>query len=144
MGMAIEIAKQRRLDSYRRKLSEKNNGDRNVRSWDFEIDGAAAELVVAKSLNRFYEGPVGNFKGGDVGDLQVRHTSKEGGRLIVRDEDSDNAYFILVTGVMPTYNIVGYIKGIEAKKKSYLYGPGGNKPAFFVPQDDLTTWTSKN
>jgi hypothetical protein len=145
MCMAIEVAKMRRMDSFKKGLTlGKNSGEKDKRSWDWEIDGAAAELVVAKELGRYWSGPVGNFKEGDIGErIQVRHTNRMDGKLIIREDDKNEHYFVLVRGKMPSYEVVGYINGAEAKLDKFLFGPNGAKPAYFIPSSELKPFPDK-
>lgn len=109
-------------------------------NWRTDVEGACAEVAVAKLLNKFWCGGVGTFKNPDVGNYQVRWTHREDGCLIVRPTDADHEYFILVTGTIPNYKVIGWIKGALAKKEIWKRGPNGRPAAYFVPQSALTQW----
>ena len=111
--------------------------DDNADPWDRDIEGACAEMSVAKYTNQYWGGPVGP-KPGDVGDLEVRYTERKSNSLIVRESDDDEAVFILVTGKAPHQDVVGWLHGLDAKQNKYLSAKGTNRPpAWFVPQCDL-------
>jgi hypothetical protein len=105
--------------------------------WHSDIEGACAEIVVAKALNVYWGGSVNTFKLPDVAGVQVRHTQLDDGCLIVRSDDSDSEIFVLVTGSHPDYEIRGWCSGLDAKKKGTERNPGGNFPAWFVEQSQL-------
>ena len=94
------------------------------------------EAALAKFLGIFWS--MGEKGGDDVGEHQVRTTSGHNNRLIVHDNDKDDARFYLVTGVNGTYTIRGWILGRDAKSKRFWSDPTGNRPAYFVPQSELS------
>lgn len=124
-----------------RQTHGQNNGDGLV--WDRHIEGAGAELAVAKALGRYWTGAAvtmpdwlaGAEAEADVGGLQVRHTQRDDGCLIVNLDDEPAATFVLVTGRMPTYVLRGWLEGALAPARGTLRGraPG----AYFVPQSEL-------
>lgn len=106
--------------------------------WNVHIEGACGEAVVAKVLNRYWNGSVDSFRqGGDVGATQVRTRSKHSYELIVRPDDRDEDAFVLVTGAAPSFRVVGYIIGRDAKRPEYLQTYGGRPAAYFVPHKEL-------
>ena len=109
--------------------------------WNIHIEGAAGELACAKVLGRYWSGPVGTFKqGGDVGDLQVRTRSGVGPRteLIIRENDRDRDKFVLVVGLIPEFEVVGWIYAGRAKKvQEWKKTHGFRPPAWFVPHHAL-------
>jgi hypothetical protein len=117
--------------------------DRDGRIWTRHIEGALAEIAVAKVLDRYWTGGVSTFKGGDVGELQVRcriaeldDTEK---RLIVQQQDREDDLFVLVVGKAPCYRVVGWTTGARAKANpGWIQNPGNFGEAFFVPQDALS------
>lgn len=82
------------------------------------VDGALAEMAVARHYG-FYWSPtcVTNFKGldGDAGPLQVRSTTQDPPRLIVRPRDRDNRPYVLVLSRAPHFELCGWLTGAEAK-----------------------------
>lgn len=107
-------------------------------SFDKDCLGAMAELAYCKFRNQFWSGSVGSFRSADVGiNVQIRHTTLENGCLIIRHYDDLNHYYVLVTGNVPTFTVVGWIKGADAIKKEYIRAPCGREPEYFVPQYEL-------
>lgn len=106
--------------------------------WSIDIEGACAEVAAAKGLNMYWSGSVNTFKLPDLAcNIQVRHTIKRNGCLIVRNDDANNEKFVLVVGEAPEFFIVGWLYGGEAKDDKYEYNPNNREPAYFVPQDKL-------
>jgi hypothetical protein len=71
----------------------------------------------------------------DLADLvEVRTTEYRTGRLIVHPEDDDGAPFVFAIGVLPTFRLMGWCWGREAKHKQFWDTPPAVQfPAFFVP-----------
>ena len=112
--------------------------------WDVDIDGAAAEMAYCKSRNEYWSASIGTFKDADHGKkTQIRHTSYDNGKLIIRDDDKDDHFFVLVTGLSPNFKIHGWMLGSEGKKEEYLFAPNGKTPAYFIPQDKLNKFKEK-
>jgi hypothetical protein len=119
--------------------------------WQIDIDSALAEMTVAKYLDRYWEPLMPNGKvdavKGDVGALsQVRSIRRPTDRLIVHPDDNDLATFYLVYCNAPTYTILGWIRGRDAKQHEWWETFTG-RPAYFVPQNALNpcdqgAWTS--
>jgi hypothetical protein len=106
-----------------------------------DIDGAIAELAVAKALGvdpGFRSRPHEELKLPDVMEWQVRYTPYATGRLIIQVDDKDHEKFVLVTGTCPNFNIRGWMRGRDAKVSKYKTYPKNGRPyGFWVPQKDL-------
>lgn len=106
--------------------------------WDIDVEGAMAEMAYCKYRNKFWTGSVNTFKQADCGvRTQIRSTSHQNGRLIIRNDDDDSHFYVLIVGKCPTYSIIGWIKGLDGKKQKYQSSPNNGPPAFFIPQTDL-------
>lgn len=137
LHMAAEIGVLRQLEAIRKKLPDRHGFDGDT-GWTIHIEGAAGEIAVAKVLGKYWGGTVNTFKSeGDVGKLEVRTRSKDYYDLIVRDNDKDDSIFILVTGKSPTFNVVGWILGKDAKNPEWKQTYGDRPSAYFVPQKEL-------
>ena len=104
-----------------------------------EVVGACGEMALCKAMNWFFSPTVNTFHGTpDVGDRwEVRATDREDGSLIIRDNDDDDRWYVLVTGEPPVMEIKGYIQGSAAKRSEWLRNPNGHRLAWFVPQSAL-------
>lgn len=106
--------------------------------WDVHVEGALGELAFAKAFGRYPGFTVNTYRdGGDVGPYEVRTRSKHHYDLLIRPNDKDGSYYVLVTGVAPTYRIHGYVLGGDAKRPEWLHGYGGRPEAYFVPKESL-------
>ena len=117
-------------------------GAGNKKDWQLNIEGALGEMALAKHLGLFWS--KGNLGGSDVGEFEVRTTTKPSNRLILHDKDSSDAIFYLLTGVNGKYVIRGWIPGGEGKQKEYWSDPQTGRPAYFVPQKNLCKHKWKN
>jgi hypothetical protein len=105
--------------------------------WGLHIQGACGEMAVAKTLNRYWNGALGDLKASDVGRYQVRTRTSHSYDLIVHPSDPDDSAFILVTGVPPHFQVHGWMLGWAAKLECFWNDPAGGRPAFFVPKKHL-------
>lgn len=112
-------------------------GANNALSWQMHIEGAMGEAAVAKLLDRWWSGALGDRTAADVGELQVRTTSRRTGRLIVHPGERDLDIFILVICDPPRFMVPGWIYGSDAKSELFWTDPQGGRPAYFVPQNRL-------
>lgn len=135
IAMAADVGVRRKVGSLQRGREDHGFGPSD---WNVDIMGAIAECACAKALNRYWDGSVDTFKQGDVGKAQVRWVENENLCLIVRPADSGDDFFVLVTGKVPTLNVVGYIKGSVAMRDEWRRSPNNQPPAYFVPQSALT------
>jgi len=106
---------------------------------------AAAELAVAKYINRFWRMGVNTFKEPDVGaSIEVRWTPEPAGCLVVRPHDHDDRPYVLVRGLAPDFEIVGYVRGVEAKREEWRCDPGGRGVCYMVPSAALRELKERN
>lgn len=120
-------------------LANKYGAERN---WNVDIEGACGELAVAKLFGRYWCGGVDNFGGCDVrglygASIQVRTSALEGAHLIVRPSEPDDHFFVLVVARCPEYEVKGWIRGWDAKRREWLFDANGRQACFMVPQDAL-------
>lgn len=128
----LEARRKGRPDTYGKDVSQMEGG------WGVHIEGAAAEMAVAKACGRYWD-PVWSEidrTRGDIGQLQVRSTMRPNGCLLLHPEDSDESMFVLVTGIAPNFQIRGCIRGHQGKQEQHWRTDTG-RPAFFVPQRAL-------
>ena len=135
---AAQVGAMRRIEALKRSRPEPH-GAPTSDLWGIDVESAAAELAVAKALNTFWHSLASRPEvlPGDVGSLQVRSTPLPNGCLIVHHKDESDAPFVLVTGRVPLFDVVGWILGDDAKIDRFWKDPGTGRPAFFVPQKEL-------
>lgn len=112
------------------------------------ILGVQAEKAVAKALNLYWSGSVGNHAARDVGGLiDVRARSEDWHDLPIHPKDVDDVPYVHVFNDAPCFRLVGWIFAAEGKKPGYWGDPSRkNRPAFWVPQivlrpmSDLVEW----
>lgn len=111
-------------------------------TWTGNIDGAIAELAVAKYLGRFWSGHVGEYDQPDVGPYQVRcNGSRKHDDMILRPRDFEKHWddvFISVLSFLPKYHILGWKLCSDCKREEwYREGTPGRPKAYFVPRTAL-------
>jgi len=109
---------------------------RGTRDWTLDIEGACAECAAAKGLGVYWDG-MGLT--GDVRGVEVRHTQRPDGHLLLHDgDDQGEKPYLLVTGSAPTYVLRGWVWGHEGKRPVYCAGPPRLRtPGYMVPQAAL-------
>lgn len=105
--------------------------------WSTDIDGAAAEMVLAKHLGVYWSAHVNSMKEADVLNWQVRSTHHKDGCLIIRGHDDPEQSYVLVTSAAPSYTIVGWMSAKEARQDKYFRKSNTGLDAWWVPQQDL-------
>jgi hypothetical protein len=105
--------------------------------WRPHIQGAAAELAVAKFLGTYWEGHVNTFqRRPDVMGAEVRWSSVA--TLKRRPKDPADMKYILVTGEIPRLTIHGWMWGHEIEALGNYADPGERGvPAWFISAEQL-------
>ena len=137
VAVSAGVGMRRQMEALRAKRPDAHGrGDAN--GWSDHIEGACGEAAAAKALNVYWSGSQGTFKtGGDVYTYQIRTRSDHTYDLIVRDDDADDAVFILVRGRVPHFDVVGWILASHAKQPQWSQTYGGRPAAYFVPASAL-------
>jgi len=124
-------------------LGKKDNAGHDGKDvWTNEIEGCCAEMAAAKCLGVYWSGQMGE-KARDILGFEVRSTTHENGRLIVRRNDPDDVPFLLVVGQLGKYDAIGWIYSKDAKRDEWLADPNNrfngdrSKMSYFVPQAAL-------
>jgi hypothetical protein len=128
----------RRIDSIKKGLTNKVPSD--AHQWQVDIEGALAEMAVAKGINRYAGLTIGNYGGADVDRFHVRHSQRPDACLIVRPEDDADAWYVLVTGLEGEYVVHGHIHGRDTRQREWWREPNNRPGAWFVPQAALTAF----
>ena len=136
MAVCASVGIRRRIEALRRGLKDRPDFKRDF-VWTADIEGACGEMAAAKALGRYWDGSVNTFHRGDVGKLQVR-TALIRPLLIVRKNNNRADTFILVSGRVPNYEVIGWIRGKDAMQKKYLRKPDPTRPEVYaIPPEDL-------
>jgi hypothetical protein len=113
---------------------------------ELDVKNACAEHAVSVAFNRKWNG---EFEGlskwkvwknldRDVTGLEVKTTSFVLGNLVVEESDADDHVFVLVIDRdSPTFAVVGWLLGADAKKSEYWNTDNSLMPSFHVPQSAL-------
>jgi hypothetical protein len=106
--------------------------------WKSAIEGALAEMAVAKHFNMYMDPALGKFGEADVGTLHVRSTKWPNGKLRIGKEERVGRY-ILVIGDLNTWHIAGWIDAEDGRRPEWLYAIKEDRPEpnFWVPQKEL-------
>jgi hypothetical protein len=137
--MAALAGVDRRIRHLYRGSDDRHDAPSLDSGWQLDVQSVIAEFAVAKALGWYWPGADDAYQGfhsGDVARLEVRSTSHLDGRLIVHDDDKDDAAYVLVVGLPPRLHLPGWIAGTDAKNHRY-WNPAARTPAFFVPQTML-------
>jgi hypothetical protein len=117
-------------------------------SLGIDIQGAEAELAVAKALKLQWDGDFLSLdkwydwrtSGHDVSGFEVRSTRHPNGCLILHPKDKNSSVFILaITDERPYFKLVGWNFGSEGKDEQYWRDVGYGRPCYYLPQDKLYT-----
>lgn len=122
---------------YRRNARALSGDSRD--GWDMHIQGAMAEMALAKYLGRFWAlAREPDRTGGDVGPgIDVKWSRRADARLLVQRDDATDATYWLVTGGPPMFAVRGCITGGYAKQDKWWCEPVPGRPCFAVPQGEL-------
>lgn len=140
--LAAWIGCERRISSRERELT-----DRLIThdKWDADVESAASEMAVHKALDCFWSGGLDTFKKADLGKtFQIRSTKYDHGHLIVRPNDPVDHTYLLITGRIPIFTLVGGIKGTDARQDKYKITWDNGDTAWKVPQSDLRPITEED
>jgi len=126
----------RRISGIARGGTETNNCPVDG-GWQRDIEGALAEMALAKHFGLFWSG-IEKINAGDVGEYEVKHSSHNKARLLVPlNNDRLDNWFWLVTGLHGSYTIHGCMLGRDAMQERYVDEPVPKRPCYCVPQSDL-------
>src|SRR5210317_1224489 len=104
--------------------------------WQLHIEGCMGEFALAKFRGVHWTGK-GKLRAPDVGDVDVRTSSKDYYKLILHDADPDDRVFWLLCGNNGQYSVKGWITGKDGKRMEYWKDPAKGRPAYFVPHNAL-------
>jgi hypothetical protein len=107
--------------------------------WETHIQGACAEMAAYKAIGAYWSPNVDKRKepGGDGGPFEVRRRGEDWHDLLIRDDDLVGAPHILAIGSLPTFRVVGWIWGHEARRPEWRDNKGEREACWWVPQEEL-------
>jgi hypothetical protein len=107
--------------------------------WEVHIEGACAEMASYKAIKYFWSPTIDVRKeaGGDGGPYEVRRRSDQRHDHLVRENDRIDAPHILACGSLPTFRVVGWIWGYEARCAEWWHNHGGRGWCWWPPQAEL-------
>jgi hypothetical protein len=116
-----------------------NAGTPEKDHWRSHIEGVAGEMAFAKATGKYCPFTLNTFKAeADVDKFyEVRTRSRDDFELYVRDTDHEERPYILLRGTLPTYDLVGWIWGYDARQVAWWKNHGGYGFAWFVPDKAL-------
>ena len=130
---AATLGVRRFIESARWKRSDTEG--KTEHNWNWCINGALAELAVAKELGIPWQATINTFDRPDVGRYQVRWTSTSELRI---DHRKEPGIYILVTGDHVDMQLRGYITTQEAMKVTEpSVKRAGRKEMLWVKISDL-------
>jgi hypothetical protein len=142
MDWASEVGRQRMLRSLIHKrvpnFEERYPGE----MWATHILAAGAELAVARFLGVDWPATVDTFRAADIGsNIEVRLSPRRSDTK-VRLDDRASLRIVGVTGTLPEYTIMGWIRAFDAKQPQWKHT--ASKPhCYFVPHAELTPFTNR-
>ena len=140
MMLAYHVAAQRRIMNMKKGLAGKYGAPEKEGSEELDIVSTRGEMAVAKGLNLYWSGSVGDYGAIDVGGLvEVRTRTQNWHSLILHKADKDHLPYVLVdASKTPNFRLVGWLLGKDGKKDQYWSDPSKkNRHAFFVKQEYL-------
>jgi hypothetical protein len=108
--------------------------------WELHIQGACAEMASYKAIGRYWSPTIDVRKeaGGDGGPYEVRRRSQQHYDHLIKERDLVDAPHILACGLLPTFRVVGWIYGYEARRDDWWHNKhGGRGWAWWPPQEEL-------
>ena len=136
---ACNVAINRRLQARFKKSPDSVFGVKKSDGWENDIEGACAEMAFCKIHGLYWDASVNTYKLPDIPDtnIQIRSTTYDSGKLIIRENDPDNDIYILVIGQMPNYKIIGGIQGKAGKHERFLSNPNNQAPCYMIAKHYL-------
>lgn len=104
--------------------------------WQVMIEGALAEIAVAKAFGIYWSGAIDRGHR-DTKDYEVRMSYTQKNRLWLYNYDPDNLVYLFVTGLEGNYTLQGWVYGFEGKKPEYWQKVSWRPAAYYVPNEKL-------
>jgi len=147
LRIAAEVGVQRHMNNLRDNRHNAHGLNRADDNWSKDIDGAGAEMAVAKHYGIYWCS--GRRGDDDVGPLQVRNTVHRDGHLAMYEKDKPERAYILAIGLDGVFKLVGWLPGHEGKVETFWKKTPRGTMAFWIPQSalrpivELDAWLEK-
>lgn len=144
MMLAAQVAAMRRVQGMKHNRAKTYGyGFDSDPLWQTDAISCLAEMALAKQLDRFWSGTVGDITAADVGTFyQVRATEHPTGRLILHPKDKDEQPFVLARVAGSRVDLMGWVYGRDGKLQNFWEALRPMRFAFVVPTEllhDMTT-----
>ena len=112
---------------------------RGVVSCQNDIEAAGAELAVSVFLGARWFAGVNTYEEADVyPDIEVRLATATNRNLMIRcDRVHLERPYVLVYGGLPTYKVIGWMRGEDAVRNEWRCNPHSFGEVFLVPVEEL-------
>ena len=138
-AVATLVASFRMGRALRRRAQEPHGKPAERGEWEVVVEGCAAEMAAAKALKLYWsDSPELDYDGDIGGGFHVRSTDLADGHLILYDRDPADAYFVLVTGRAPIFDVRGFIVARDGKQDEYRSNGRLRTDGWMVPQAALS------
>ena len=101
-----------------------------------DLMSCMAEMAAAKGLGLYWSGVEG-INSPDVGEYEVRSTTKLNGKLIIGEKDKDDQKVMLVTCDPPNFNLVGWMIAGKVKLRNDWIFKSERGRCWMAPQSAL-------
>jgi hypothetical protein len=147
--LAAYLAKKRMRANRKHNITDQQIS--SLDKYDMEVNGIGAEIAFCKAANVYPDLTVATAANTrPVHDCvlndktwDVKTTTRKDGQLLVRkykaDEGKLSDYYVLVTGEMPEYTVVGYANKDKIIHRRNLIDLGYGL-TYALPQNQLTVW----
>ena len=135
--MAVSLGAFRRTSSWREGYNSSKHTS-NPTDWAWDIEGALAEMALAKLLNVYYLPTNKDGKKPDVAGNQVRSTDLKTGGMFFRENDIPNKDqpFVLAIVEKHLVNLIGWLYGRDCMKEEWRFGRP-DEVCWLVPQRNV-------
>lgn len=117
-----------------KRAAQNHGADPNKNGFQRHVEGALAEMALAKFLDVYWRG-VGEVRAPDVGEDDCRQTDLADGHLFIHENDSRKTW--LVTGLNGKYEVRGWIMAEDGKRDEWYRAPQSGRFCWCVPQSAL-------
>lgn len=136
--LASEVGRARHAQALADRLTDRSFRSAG-RGLDLHVNGAAGEMAACLVIGCRWPSSVGTFKLPDVPEygIEVKTRGKRWHDLRLFRDSDPNLRYVLVTGVIPHFRVVGWAIGSQVMLPKYWTDPDGHGAAWFVPQSKL-------